>query len=159
MKKLLIAATLTLSAAIVMAQGTALLIVPHGVRLPQDSMMRVGLLASLEGWLAQSGGPDTLNTYLKRETAASTAVFMNELRSIDWYGRRDSPVVCKCYLGNVITLDSVRCLVQLNYMELRKDTPVLKACCTMLAQRGDDNKWMMSSMLEQNTVEWKTKKF
>lgn len=157
MKKLLIAATLTLSAATILAQGTALLIVPHGVRLPKDSVTRVGLLASLEGWLGQRVGADTLNTYLKPETAASTAVFMNELRSIDWYGRRDSPVVCQCYLGNVISLDSMRCLVQLNYMELRKDTPVLKACCTVLAQRGDDNRWMMSSMLEQNTSGWKTK--
>ena len=156
MKKILIAAALTLSAAIVTAQGTALLIVPHGIHLPKDSVTRVGLLASLEGWLGQRSQPDSMNTYASHD--AATSVFMDQLRSIDWFIRRDSASDCRCYLGNVVSLDSLRCLVQLNYMEVRKDTPALRACCTVLARRGDDNRWIVSSMLEQNTVDWKTKK-
>ena len=156
MKKILLAATLTLSAAIVMAQGTANLIVPRNLHLPKDSATRVGLLASLEGWLGQRSLPDSINTYVLHEAAAS--VFMDELRSIDRSIKRDSAAGCRCYLGNVVSLDSVRCLVQLNYMEVRKDTPMLRACCTLLASRGDSNRWTMSSLLEENTAKWKTKK-
>lgn len=156
MKKILLAATLTLSAAIVMAQGTALLVVPRGIRLPQDSVTRMGLLASLEGWLGQRSQPDSMNSYASHD--AATSVFMDQLRSIDWFIRRDSAAGCRCYLGNVVSLDSIRWLVQFNYMEVRKDTPVLRACCTVLARRGDDNRWMVSSLLEENTLNWKTKK-
>ena len=156
MKKILIAATFTLSAAIVMAQGTAYLIVPRSLHLPKDSAVRAGLLASLEGWLGQRSQPDSMNVYVAHE--AATSVFMDELRSIDRYVKRDSAAGCRCYLGNVVSLDSVRCLVQLNYMEVRKDTPVLRACCTLLASRGEGNRWLMSSLLEENTEKWKTKK-
>ena len=156
MKKILIAAALTLSAVIVTAQGTALLIVPKGIRLPTDSATRTGLLSSLEGWLGQRSQPDSMNAYASHD--AATSVFMEELRSIDRSIRRDSVVGCRCYLGNVVPLDSLRCLVQLNYMEVHKDTPVLRACCTVMASRGDDNHWMMSSLLEENTLSWKTKK-
>ena len=155
MKKILFAAVLTLSAATLFAQGAAMLVVPHGLRLPRDSATRVGLLASLEGWLGQRSKPDSVNVYLSQD--AATSAFMDELRSIDWYNRRDSMGVCRCYLGNVVSLDSLRCLVQLNYMEVRKDTPVLRACCTVMARRGDDNRWLMSSILAENTVNWKTK--
>jgi hypothetical protein len=153
MKKILIAATFTLSAAIVMAQGTAYLIVPRSLHLPKDSAVRAGLLASLEGWLGQRSQPDSMNVYVAHE--AATSVFMDELRSIDRLIRRDS-AACHCYLGNVVPLDSVRCMVQLNYIEMRKDTPVLRACCRVLAQKGDNNRWMMSSVLKENTVGWKT---
>jgi len=149
---------MSICAVVAAAQGTAFLIVPKGIRLPKDSATRTGLLSSLEGWLGQRSGPDSLNAYLSHESLPETGVLMNELRSIDWYTRRDSAVSCKCYLGNVVSLDSLRCLVQLNYMEVRKDTPVLRACCTVLARRGDDNRWVMSSILEQNTANWKTKK-
>jgi hypothetical protein len=156
MKKILFAASLTLSAAIVMAQGSASLILTRNLHLPKDSVLRAGLLTSLEGWLGQRGQPDSLNAYLSHD--AATSVFMDELRSIDRSINRDSAAGCRCYLGNVVSLDSGRCLVQLNYMEVRKDTPLLRACCIVLASRGDDNRWMVSSLLEENTSKWKTKK-
>ena len=87
-----------------------------------------------------------------------TTVFMDELRSMDFYIKRDSAISCKCYLGNVLSLDSAHCMVQLNYMEMRKDTPMLRACCTVLARRGDDNRWIVSSPLEQNTSGWRQQK-
>jgi hypothetical protein len=155
MKKMLLALSLLFSVIFGMAQGTAFLIVPRGIRLPADSATRSGLIASLEGWLGQRSRPDSVNTYLSQN--AATCAFMDEIRSIDGYLRRDSVTDCRCYLGNVVSLDSVRCLVQLNYMEVRKDTPVLRACCTVLAQRGEDNHWLMSSALEEKTVGWKTK--
>jgi hypothetical protein len=132
------------------------LIIPQGIRLPKDSAVRAGLIGSLRGWLEQRTGPDSLNTYVSRAELPATSVFMDELRSIDWYVRRDSGSSCQCYLGNVVLLDSARCLVQLNYMGMRSDTPMLRACCTVLARREGD-KWIVSSLLEQHTGGWKTR--
>jgi hypothetical protein len=135
---------------------TSVLLLSPGLHLPKDSVVRERLLGSLRGWLEQRDKPDSLNGYVSREELAETSVFMDELRSIDRSNRRDSVSSCQCYLGNVVSLDSMRCLVQLNYMGVRKDTPVLRACCTVLARREGD-KWMVSSVLERSTADWKTK--
>lgn len=154
MKNILVAAYLTLSAGMAIAQGTAL-VVPRGIRLPKDSATCAGLIGSLEGWLDQRNHPDSMNAYVSRDELPATTVFMDELRSLDWFIHRDSAISCKCYLGDVVSLDSMHCLVQLNYMEVRKDTPMLRACCTVLARRGEGNRWIVSSPLEQNTAGWK----
>ena len=142
----------------VMAQSADVqtLIIPQGIRLPKDSAVRAGLIGSLRGWLEQRDKPDSLNGYVSRAELPETSVFMDELRSIDRSDRRDSVSSCQCYLGNVVSLDSMRCLVQLNYMGVRKDTPLLRACCTVLARREGD-KWIVSSVLERSTAAWKTK--
>lgn len=115
------------------------------------------MLASLQGWLDERGGPDSMNSYVSLDELPVTTVLMDELRSIDGNLRRDGDSLCHCYLGNVVSLDSLRCLVQLNYMEVRKDTPLLRACCTVLARRGGGNRWMVSSPLAVNTVGWKSR--
>ena len=145
----------TFSAGIVAAQTSAVqtLIIPQGIRLPEDPVAAAGLISSLRGWLAQRDQSDSLNEYLRG--GAATSVFMDELRNIDWWNKRDSASNCRCYLGNVVFLDSTRCRVQLNYMGLHEDTPILRACCTVLAQREGD-KWTVSSTLEENTAGWKT---
>ena len=132
------------------------LIIPQGIRLPKDSAVRAGLIGSLRGWLELRDKPDSLNGYVSRAELPETSVFMDELRSIGQSNRRDSVSSCRCYLGNVVSLDSMRCLVQLNYMGVRKDTPLLRACCTVLARREGD-KWIVSSVLERSTAEWKTR--
>ncbi len=140
-----------------MAQTSAVqtLIIPQGIRLPKDSLVAAGLIGSLRGWLDQRNKSDSLNEYLSG--GAATSVLMDELRNIDWWNKRDSASNCRCYLGNVVFLDSTKCRVQLNYMGLRKDTPVLRACCTVVARREGD-KWTVSSTLEENTTGWKTRK-
>ncbi len=158
MKKILITAVCCCLMVAAIAQGTAVetLIVPRGIVLPKDSVLREGLLGTLRSWLAQCDKPDSMNGFLSRAELAATSVFMDELRSIKVSNPRDSLSSCQCYLGNVVSLDSVRCLVQLNYMGMRRETPVLQACCTVLVRR-DGYKWIVSSVLERYTAEWKTR--
>ncbi|GGB17533.1 hypothetical protein [Puia dinghuensis] len=137
------------------AQPGGLLVAP-GVRLPEDPAVRTGLIGSLTGWLEQRNKPDSLNAYLLREELPVMSVLMDELRNIDWYIKRDSAKSCRCYLGNLSSLDSLRWLAQVNYMEMRGDTPMLRACCTVLTRRVGD-RWVVSSMLEPYTQGWKTK--
>ena len=149
MKNILLATVLVLATGVAGAQP---LVVVQNVRLPKDPT----LITSLQGWLDQRSKPDSTNAYLSQAELPATSLLMDELRDVDAYVRRDSGATCRCYLGNVAPLDSDRCLVQLNYTEMRRDTPVVLACCTVLAQRAGD-KWMVSSVLGQNTVGWKTR--
>jgi hypothetical protein len=158
MKKTLITAACCCLMVAAMAQRAAVetLIIPQGIQLPKDSVVRAGLIGSLRGWLEQRVRPDSMNEYVSRAELPETSVMMDELRGIYWFNRKDSGSSCRCYLGNVVSLDSLRCLVQLNYMGMRMDTPMLRACYTVLARREGD-KWIISSVLGRYAVDWKTK--
>ena len=127
MKKFIILGILGLLSGAVMAQSADVetLIIPQGIRLPKDSAVRAGLIGSLRGWLELRDKPDSLNGYVSRAELPETSVFMDELRSIDQSNRRDSISSCRCYLGNVVSLDSMRCLVQLNYLGFGRT----RRCC------------------------------
>lgn len=133
------------------------LLVPAGINLPQDSVTRSELLGSLRGWLGQKGGSNRENTYITSEDLATTAVFMDELRSLDKRVLSNDTSFYKCYLTNVVPVDSVSFQVQFAYMGERNTTPELRACCTVLA-RQKDGKFYFSSPLQEYTVDWKTRK-
>jgi hypothetical protein len=153
MKWLSIVAGLTLSGGVAGAQT---LFMAPGLRLPEDEVTRSGLIGSLRGWLDQKNGPDSLNAYVSRDELPAATVLMDELRSIDRNTRVRDSGSCKCYLTNVVGLDSARWFVQLSYVGHRDNETLVEACCTVLARRMGD-KWIISSPLEQNTAGWKKK--
>jgi hypothetical protein len=153
MRWLSIVAALTFS---VEFAGAQTLFITPGLRLPEDEVTRSGLIGSLRGWLEQKSGPDSLNAFVSRDELPTTSVLMDELRSIDRNTRVRDSAGCKCYLTNVVGLDSGRWLVQLSYVGQKENAPPVEACCTVLARRTGA-KWIVSSPLEQNTVAWKRK--
>src|SRR5258708_2393961 len=102
------------------------LIVAPGARLPEDSVVRGELMSSLRGWLTAKNGPDSINGYVAEADRPAMAVLMGQLRALKG----------DCYLGGLTPLDSDHWQIQLNYLAMQKDTPVLQACCTGLARRG-----------------------
>ena len=128
-----------------MAQAGGLTVAP-GIVLPMDSVKRTVLMSSLRGWLASAKGPDSLNEYVALADRPVTGVLMGQLRGLK----------ADCYLGAVTSLDSLHWQIQLNYMSPHSDTPVLQACCTVLA-RLDRDRFFISSPLRENTVGWKSR--
>jgi hypothetical protein len=149
MKKMIfssIAMALLLSfAAGVRAQSGGLLMAP-GIRLPEDSVTRMELVAGLRGWLGAKNGPDSLNSYVAEGDRPATAVLMGQMRGL----KED------CYLGSVTSLDSAHWQIQLCYMGSHKDTPALQACYTVLARRVGD-RFFISSPLSEHTAGWKSR--
>jgi hypothetical protein len=141
---------------------TDVLLVPRGILLPPDSLTRVELLGSLRGWL---GGPQRENGYILADDRPAISALMDEMRGLEKkvVGVGDTSFY-KCYLTNVVPVDSGEFRVQLAYMGVKgaergvggEAVPELRACCTVLArQRGD--KFYFSSPLGENTVGWKTR--
>jgi len=128
------------------AQTGGLRIAP-GVSLPGDSAARELLIDGLRGWLGAMSGPDSLNAYVAEADRPVMAVLMEELRELK----------ADAWLGRVVQLDPMHFAAQLNYMSLHRDTPVLEACCTVLARREGD-KVYLSSPLEQRTADWKSRR-
>jgi hypothetical protein len=128
-----------------MAQTRELRVAP-GIRLPEDSVTRVLLMESLRGWLSAASGPDSLNRFVSEGDRPAMTLLMARLRALKG----------DCYLGGVTSLDSANWQIRLNYMGVQKDTPLLQACCTLLARREGD-RWLLSSPLAENTLNWKQK--
>ena len=135
---------------------TDVLFVPAGINLPSDSITRTELLGSLRGWLGQKKGPDGENAFMAPDNLSATSVFMDEIRGMDRRVRPNDTSFYKCYLTNVAPIDSSSFQVQFAYMGQHKETPELRACCTVLARKKGD-KFYFSSSLLRNTAGWKTR--
>jgi hypothetical protein len=124
---------------------TGLSVAP-GVRIPEDPAVCSELLGGLQGWLAAMHGPDSVNAYVAEADRPATSVLMHQMRSLKG----------TCYVGGVTSLGRDHWQVQLNYLNVRKDTPVLEACCTVLARR-EGGRILFESPLGRQTVGWKRK--
>src|SRR5258708_3620385 len=122
------------------------LIVAPGARLPEDSVVRGELMSSLRGWLTARNGPDSINGYVAEADRPAMAVLMGQLRALKG----------GCYLGGLTALDSDHWQIQLNYMAMRKGTPVVQACCTVMARR-EGGRVFISSPLAQNASHWRSR--
>ncbi|HEY4108493.1 hypothetical protein [Puia sp.] len=117
-----------------------------GIRLPEDSVTREALMGSLREWMIAKDGPDSLNRCVAVADRPAMAVLTAQMRALKG----------DCYLGALTPLDSDHWQIRLNYLEMRKDTPMLQACCTLLARR-EGGHFLMSPPLAENTACWKRK--
>jgi len=142
MKKALtcLLALIGLAAAVAQQPAGPLKISP-GIRLPKDSVIREQLIGSLQGWLGQKDRTE----FVSSDDKTAMAALMDELKGLG-----------DCYLTNVAEMGAGQYQVQLAYMKLRDTTPVLRACCTVVAQQKD-GKFFFSSLLQEHANNWKTR--
>ncbi|HEV3326695.1 MAG TPA: hypothetical protein VG052_13850 [Puia sp.] len=131
------------------------LIVPKNVRLPTDSVRRVQLITSLNGFLAQASGPNKDNMFVQAAFLPETSALLDEMKGLSDPGA-DKSNVYRCYLTNVDWLDSSDYIVQVSYLGINDSTPVLKASFKLIAYlRGD--RYVFRSPLRRNTATWHKK--
>jgi hypothetical protein len=131
------------------------LIVPKNVRLPTDSVQRVQLINSLNGFLAQASGPKKENAFVGPGLLPATSALLDEIRGMGNGGPGKADFY-HCYLTNVCRLDSANYLVQFSYLGTNDSIPVLRASFKLMAcQQGD--KYYFSSPLLRNTTGWHIK--
>ncbi|MBS1660571.1 MAG: hypothetical protein JST68_05925 [Bacteroidetes bacterium] len=130
------------------------LLVPSGTNLPPDSITRIQLLGSLRGFLGQKDGA----SYVLPEDLAAVSALKDELRGME---RRVGPgphdtSYYKCYLTNVLPVDSGVYHVQLAYMGVKEAAPDLRICCRVVAkQKGE--RFYFSTPIEGVAFGWKKK--
>lgn len=152
MKKFLHAAVML--AAFHAAAQSVDIVVPPGVRLPQDSTTRSRLLASLNGLLALKDLPAWSNAFVLQKDVVSTAVLMDELRDVDkGNGSNDASSYSPCLL-NVAPLDETNFLIQFAYTATTGGTARISAAFRMVAQMTGD-RFRFSTPLLRDTAGWK----
>jgi hypothetical protein len=136
------------------AQKKGLIINPN-INLPKYSIESEQLIASLNSFLTAIQLPDEENEWVLSSEKAETELLTDEMNGMD---KCDS-INFKPYLINVEALaDKKTYRLQVSYMGVDKDVPVLRAIFELLAHKTSDA-FLFSSPLLSNTKDWKTKKF
>ena len=136
------------------AQASTLIINP-GVRLPQDSAESRRLTTSLENFLIAAQGDNAANTLVFAPERAETYVLLDEINGMESNAREQNEHYYQPYLVNVVPLADSNYLVQVAYMAVQKEVPVLRAGFELVAHRAGAS-FLYSSPLLRNTRHWKT---
>ena len=152
MFRLCLVFTLVLPIAFCYAQSINII---NGIDLPKDTVVKNELIHSLNGFLDQKEKPNNLNEYVLKEDLLETSALLDELKGME--GNARAKDFFKPYLTNVIQLDEKSFMVQLSYLGLMDNMPVLRASFRLLTKQKD-GRFYFNSPLKQNAVTWKIKK-
>src|SRR5438067_1904160 len=118
-------------------------IIQSGIRLPADTVIGKQLISSLNGFLNQKEQPNKENKYV-----FETTDLLDEMKGIERNSKAND--FFKPYLNNVVEVDANNFIVQLSYMGVMDNAPVLRASFKLRAKR-QGTRFYFSSPLKQNT--------
>ncbi|WP_264565670.1 hypothetical protein [Flavobacterium sp. N3904] len=133
------------------------LIVPANVVLPKDTLVAKQLVKSLNGFLSQKESPNKENVFVLKEDLLETSILLDEMKGIEKSAKFKDDNFYKGYLTNVVQIDKSNFIIQLSYIGVNENTPVLNASFEILGKYIDD-KFYFFSPLQRNTLSWQTKK-
>ncbi|MFC5044073.1 hypothetical protein ACFSTE_09195 [Aquimarina hainanensis] len=126
-------------------------------RLPKDSIRTHKLLHSFEAFLSLKEKPNRENSYISPSHLLATSALLDELKHIEKSRRFEQDAFYHCYVNNIILIDATTYLLQFSYVGTHKETPVLRAVFSLLAEEQPDRFYFYSPLVS-NTALWKTKK-
>lgn len=133
------------------------LIVPANVILPKDTLVAKQLVKSLNAFLGQKESPNKENIFVLKEDLLETSILLDEMKGIEKSAKFKDDNFYKGYLNNVVQIDKSNFIIQLSYIGINENAPILAASFEILAKYIDD-KFYFLSPLQRNTLSWQTKK-
>jgi hypothetical protein len=131
-------------------------IIQSGIKLPADTIAGKQLISSLNAFLSQKEQPNKENKFVLNEYLPETSDLLDEMKGIERNSKAND--FFKPYLNNVVELDANNFIVQLSYMGVMDNVPVLRASFKLSAKR-QGMQFYFSSPLKQNTISWKSKRY
>jgi hypothetical protein len=133
------------------------LVVPRDIRLTTDSITKVQLINSLNGFLDQKEKPNRENTFVLKEDLLAMSALLDEFKGMDKNAKLKDDHFYKPYLTSAVDVGNNNFLIQLSYLGVDDSTPVLHASFRLFAKKQGDQFYFYSP-LKQNTLTWKVKK-
>jgi hypothetical protein len=133
------------------------LIIPSYLHFGADSVQNKQLINSINGFLRQTIKPAKENTYVWKESLPETSILLDEIKGMENGKGADKKNFYKCYLTNMLFLDSSQYLIQVSYIGLEDSKAALRLSFNLLAKKGN-GMFYFSSPLKRNTLAWKVKK-
>ena len=158
LKPVALCATLLLTAFFSNAQGP--IIKNQLLQQLPDKQGAVKAIDALTLFLAAKDKPNSENAYVLKSELITTSDLLDEMKGIDDYVKDTvkEKYYYKCYVTNMIQLDTDNYLMQLSYIGAANNYAALRASYRLLAKRVD-GKFYIYSPLKQNTISWKTKTY
>ncbi len=151
-----IAILLMLTAPVLFGQ-TSSVSIPTNIVLPRDTVFNHAFLTSLNSFLLQTGKPNKENSCIQNADLLETSVLLDELKDAGLNTKLKDANFYKPYLTNFIRLNDTDFLIQLSYLGINENTPVLQSSFTLLASKVG-TQFYFRSPLKQNTKSWKLTK-
>lgn len=133
------------------------LIVNSNIALPKDSLETKKLIASLNDLLIAKEKPNEENTFVYNKENLETYILLDEINGIEKSGKFKSDSFYKPYLTNIVRLNETEYYMQLSYIGVNENTPIIRASFELMAHKVKDQ-FTFSSPLIRNSSSWKTRK-
>jgi hypothetical protein len=147
-----------LSISVVLSSIAQDVIIPQGINLPIDTSVRSALLSSLHGFLVFAMQyPNNKNKFILSGDLPETSALLDEFRGLQRNEKLKDDNFYKPYLQNVTEIGDDVYLLQLSYMSVTADGPLLRASFKLLAKK-EGAVFYFSSPLKQFTAGWKITK-
>ena len=135
------------------AQNGVIIINP-GINLPQDSIESTLLITSLNDFLSAVQAPNEENEFVLTSEKIETFILLDEIHNIQKSRKYEDDYFYKPYLTNLIGIEDEKHLLQISYIGITENTPLLRASFEIIASKIDDH-FLFSSPLLRNTKNWK----
>lgn len=135
------------------AQKNPIIVSPN-IALPKDTILINQLLKDLNGFLSQVEMLNSENEYVLSKDLLETSIFIDELKGLGRSSKFNSENFYKIYLSNVARLRDSSYVVQISYMGVNENNPMLKVMVSMIAIPVK-NHFYFKSPLKRYTSNWK----
>lgn len=124
------------------------------INLPKDSIVSKKLIASLNDFILQKEKPNEQNTLVFKDESIETFVLLDEMMGIEKSKKYEDDDFFKPYLTNVAPINANDYIIQLAFIGVKENNPILRANFELVAHKVADG-FVFSSPLIRNTVSWK----
>lgn len=124
------------------------------INLPKDSIVSKKLIGSLNDFLLQKDKANEQNTLVFKEESIETFVLLDEMIGMEKRKKDEAEDYFKPYLTNVAPINATDYIVQLAFIGVTENTPVVRASFELVAHKSTDG-FVFSSPLVRNTASWK----
>lgn len=134
---------------------TQQLVINATIQLPKDSIESTLLIASLNSFLDAAQAPNEENKFVLKSEEIETFILLDEIFDIRKSSKFEDEHFYKPYLINIISIEEGGYLLQLSYIGINENAPLLRANFELIAHKVNDQ-FLFSSPLLRNTRNWKT---
>lgn len=131
-------------------------VISKDIRVTQDSVSFHLLVNSLNGFLAQKQLPARNNDFILKQYLPETAILLEELKSVEVSVPLKDNNFYKPNLTNLVELNNGVLLIQLSYIGIKDNTPLLRTSYRFMAVK-QGSKFYFYSPLQLQTTSWKKK--
>lgn len=128
-----------------------------GIRIPLDSVKSGNLLSSLSEFIDSIDAGATTHPWMAARDRAQTLDLADEISGMQKSRKYKDDHFYKPTLMNIVAISDTAYLLQLSFLGIAEDLPLLRASFELFAYENKDNMFSFSSPVSWNTAQWKLK--